>query len=61
METKLSLGFIMRTLFQAWIEARKINHLIDLNHSPWLKPYSKVNTRKLIEAQKNGQKDGKVL
>ena len=31
------------------------------NQSQWLKSYVEFNTKKRIEAEKNGDKDGKVL
>ena len=33
----------------------------ELNQSEWLKPYVEFNVHKRIKAEKNGEKDGKVL
>ena len=33
----------------------------EFNQSQWLKPYIEFNTQKRLEAEKNGDKDGKVL
>ena len=35
--------------------------IIEFNHSQWLKPYFEFNTQKVIEAEKNDDKDGKAL
>ena len=34
---------------------------MEFNQSQWLKQYVEFNTQKKIEAEKNGDKDGKVL
>ena len=41
---------------------KKIKHaLLEFNQSQWLKQYVKLNTQKRIEAEQNGDKDGKAL
>ena len=35
--------------------------IIEFNHSQRLKPYFELNTQKVIEAEKNDDKDGKAL
>ena len=40
---------------------KKIHRYLKFNQSPWLKPYIEFNTQKRIEAEKNGDKDGKLL
>ena len=39
----------------------KIYLMSEFNQSQWLKPNVKFNTQKRIEAEKNGDKDGKAL
>ena len=43
------------------LKLKKINRVLELNQSQWLKPYIKFNTQKKIEAEKNKDKDGKAL
>ena len=43
------------------LKLKKIHHVIEFNQSQWLKPYVEFNTQKRIEAEKNNDKDGKVL
>ena len=38
-----------------------MHRILEFNQSQWLKPFVKFNTQKSIEAEKNGDKDGKVL
>ena len=42
------------------MKLRKIHRVLELNQSQWLKLYVEFNTEKRIEAEKNGDKDGKV-
>ena len=35
--------------------------MLELNQFQWLKQYVEFNTQKRIEAEKNGEKDGKEL
>ena len=43
------------------LKIKKIHHVLEFNQSQWLKQYVGFNTKKRIEAEKNGDKDGKVL
>ena len=43
------------------LKLKKIHHISEFNQSQCLKPYVKFNTKKRIEAEKNGDKDGKAL
>ena len=43
------------------LKLKQIHHLLEFNQSQWLKPYVEFNTQKRIEAEKNGDKDGKTL
>ena len=43
------------------MKLKKIHCILEFNQSQWLKPYVEFNTQKRIEAEKNGDKDGKVL
>ena len=38
-----------------------MHRILEFNQSQWLKPFVEFNTPKSIEAEKNGDKDGKVL
>ena len=40
---------------------RKLHCVLEFNQSQWLKQYDEFNTKKRIEAEKNGNKDGKAL
>ena len=51
----------LATLFETGIKNQKVRRLSALNQSQWLKPYNKFNAQKRTEAEKNGDKDGKVL
>ena len=43
-------------------EKLKIYHVLEFSQTPWLKQYVEFNThKKLIEAEENGDKDGKVM
>ena len=42
------------------MKLRKIHRVLELNQSQWLKLYVEFNTEKRIEAEKNGDKYGKV-
>ena len=43
------------------MKLKKIHCILEFNQSQWLKPYVEFNTQKRIEAEKNWDKDGKVL
>ena len=43
------------------LKLKQIHHVLEFNQSQWLKPYVEFNTQKRIEAEKNGDKDGKTL
>ena len=43
------------------LKLNKIHRVLELNQSQWLKPYIEWNKHKKIEADKNGDKDTKVL
>ena len=46
---------------QLYFFLKKIHCVLEFNQSQWLKPYIEFNTQKRIEAEKNNDKDGKVL
>ena len=43
------------------LKLKKIHLALEFNQLQRLKPYIKFNTEKRIEAEKNAEKDGKVL
>ena len=43
------------------LKLKKIYHVLESNQSQWLKQYVEFNTQERIEAEKNGNKDGKAL
>ena len=43
------------------LKLKKIHCILELNQFQWLKEYVEFNTQKRIEAEKNGDKDGKAL
>ena len=42
------------------LKLKKIPRILEFYQSQWLKPYFEFNTQKRIEAEKNGDKDGKT-
>ena len=49
----------LKTSFKIRIEAKKIYSVLEFIQSQWLKQHVEFNTQKRIEADKNGDKDGK--
>ena len=49
------------TLLKNRIQAKKIYCVLEFNQSQWPKQYIEFNTQKRIEAEKNGDQDGKAL
>ena len=53
-------------LANLWNFKKVLNHCdlvvkgLEFNQSQWLKPYIEFNTKKIIEAEKNNDKDGKL-
>ena len=43
------------------LKLKRIHRVLEFTQSQWLKLYLKFNTEKRIEAEKNGDKDGKAL
>ena len=48
-------------LLETIIKAKKIHRVSEFNQSQWLKPYVEFSTIKIIKAEKNADKDDKVL
>ena len=49
----------LKTSFKIRIGAKKIYSVLEFIQSQWLKQHVEFNTQKRIEADKNGDKDGK--
>ena len=43
------------------LKLKKKHHVLEFNHSQWLKQYVNFNAQKIIEGEKNEDKDGKAL
>ena len=43
------------------LKLKKIHRALEFNQSQWLKQHVEFNTQKRLEAEKNGDKDGKAL
>ena len=41
------------------LKLKKTRHVLEFNQLRWLKPYIEFNTQKIIEAEKNNDKDRK--
>ena len=48
-------------MLETRIKTKKIQRVLEFNHSQWLKLHIELNTEKSIEAEKNGGKDGKAF
>ena len=48
-------------MFKTRIKNKKVRHVLEFDQSKWLKPYIEFNTEKRIEAEKNGDKDGRAF
>ena len=43
------------------LKPKKIRRVLEFNQSQWLKQYVEFKTQNRVQAQKNGDKDGKAL
>ena len=43
------------------LKLKKVSRLLEFNQLEWLKPYVEFKTQKILQEEKNGDKDGKVL
>ena len=41
------------------LKLKKIHHILEFNQSQWFKPDAAINSQKRMEAETNGDKDGK--
>ena len=48
-------------MFETRIKAKKMHRVLELNQLQWLTPYIEFSTHERIEAEKNGDQDGKAL
>ena len=58
------MGLIMKTCSFIWgynQNWKAINHVSEFNQSQRLKRHVEFNPQKIIEAEKNGEKDGKTF
>ena len=51
----------LQPCFRLWLKLKNIQPALEFNQSQWLKPYTKFNIQKRIQAEKNNDKDGKAL
>ena len=51
----------LQLLLRLELKLKRIHRKLEFNQWQWLKPYIKFSTQKRIEAEKNEDKDGKVL
>ena len=51
----------LKLYLRSGLKLKKINCVLEFNQSQWLKSCIEFNTKKIIEADKNGYKDGKTL
>ena len=69
---KLALNFFDKEKYQLHLKnlqfylglglkIKKSHFVLEFDQSKWLKPYIEINTQKRIEAEKNGDRDGKAF